>query len=116
MEEDSVSGSDEKDRFGDKLREVERAREEQFFKKRDEELISKLREKKDDVAETEAQAASQDRCPKCGTPLQRREYLEVEVDECPSCGGVWLDQGELEEIARRESDGWLSRLLRGRGR
>jgi Zn-finger nucleic acid-binding protein len=23
---------------------------------------------------------------------------EVEVDECPGCGGVWLDQGELRKI------------------
>ena len=22
----------------------------------------------------------------------------VEVDECPSCGGIWLDPGELGEI------------------
>jgi rubrerythrin len=116
VEEDSVSGSDEKDRFGDKLREVERAREDQFFKKRDEELISKLREKKEEESVAEARVAAQDRCPKCGTQLQRREYLEVEVDECPSCGGIWLDQGELEEIARRESQGWLGRLLRGRAR
>ena len=23
---------------------------------------------------------------------------EVEVDECPKCGGFWLDQGELRRI------------------
>jgi hypothetical protein len=111
-----MSSSDEKDRFGDKLREVERAREEQYFKKRDQELIDKLREKGEGESEVEARSAGGDRCPKCGTQLQLREQHGVEVDECPSCGGVWLDQGELEEIARRESDGWLSRFLRARTR
>lgn len=109
-----MSGSDEKDRFGDKLREVERAREDQFFKQRDQELIEKLREKKEETVETEARKAAHGRCPKCGAQLQRRELHGVEVDECPGCGGIWLDQGELEELARRESEGWLGRLLRGR--
>ncbi|MBY5990899.1 zf-TFIIB domain-containing protein [Ferrimonas balearica] len=28
----------------------------------------------------------------------------VEIDECPRCGGIWLDSGELEQIHRnRES-------------
>ena len=111
-----MSGSDEKDRFGDKLRDVERAREDQYFKQRDQELLDKLREKKDEESEAAARVATRGRCPKCGTHLQVREQQGVEVDECPSCGGVWLDQGELEEIAGRENDGWLGRLLRGRTR
>jgi hypothetical protein len=109
-----MSGSDEKDRFGDKLRNVERAREDQFFKQRDQELLDKLRENLGEEAEAAAQVAAQGRCPKCGACLTVREQQGVEVDECPSCGGVWLDSGELEKLAGRESDGWLGRLLRGR--
>jgi Zn-finger nucleic acid-binding protein len=32
---------------------------------------------------------------------------EVEIDECPACGGHWLDAGELAKIRReiRESGG-----------
>jgi hypothetical protein len=33
-----------KDRLGDKLRDVEKAREDQYFAKRDKELIQKLKE------------------------------------------------------------------------
>ena len=44
------------------------------------------------------------RCPKCPdiTMLQHRFSREkpVVVDECPNCGGVWLDGGELAEIRR----------------
>ncbi len=41
-------------------------------------------------------------CPKCAgvTMLQHKFSREkpVLVDECPSCGGIWLDGGELAEI------------------
>lgn len=41
-------------------------------------------------------------CPKCAgvTMLQHKFSPEkpVLVDECPSCGGLWLDGGELAEI------------------
>lgn len=44
-------------------------------------------------------------CPKCeGTPMMRHFFSvkhEVEVDECPRCGGYWLDHGEL---------GWLRNI------
>jgi hypothetical protein len=41
-------------------------------------------------------------CPRCeGVKLMRHYYSpkrRVEVDECPGCGGYWLDAGELEKI------------------
>jgi len=46
-------------------------------------------------------------CPKCeGVKLKRRFFSakrRFEVDECPGCGGYWLDAGELEKI-RDEMD------------
>jgi Zn-finger nucleic acid-binding protein len=35
-------------------------------------------------------------CPVCKKSMIILEYKEVELDYCPSCGGCWLDQGELE--------------------
>ena len=41
-------------------------------------------------------------CPKCVgvTMLQHKFNREkpVTIDECPNCGGIWLDGGELAEI------------------
>lgn len=42
-------------------------------------------------------------CPKCipTHPLMRRYtsvMRQVEIDECPHCGGIWLDAGELTHI------------------
>ncbi len=41
-------------------------------------------------------------CPKCDGIVMMRHFFsikkEVEVDECPGCGGFWLDAGELGKI------------------
>lgn len=41
-------------------------------------------------------------CPRCAEQAMLRRYFSrqraVEIDECPSCGGLWLDAGELERI------------------
>jgi Zn-finger nucleic acid-binding protein len=41
-------------------------------------------------------------CPKCSSTILMRHFYsvkhEVEVDECPRCGGYWLDYGELGQI------------------
>jgi uncharacterized protein len=46
-------------------------------------------------------------CPRCaGVKLKRRFFSakrQVEVDECPGCGGYWLDAGELQRI-REETE------------
>lgn len=38
-------------------------------------------------------------CPGCGTSMSVVRCGEVEVDECGSCFGLWLDHGELESLA-----------------
>lgn len=102
---------DEKDRLGDKLREIEKGREDHYFAERERELIQKL---KDQAAKTVKELARM-HCPNCGERLQTSHYLDVNVDECPSCHGIWLENGELQQIAERESSGWLARFL-GRSR
>jgi Zn-finger nucleic acid-binding protein len=41
-------------------------------------------------------------CPKCPDIVMQQHFFSVKrgvtVDECPSCGGVWLDAGELRRI------------------
>ncbi len=102
----------EKDRLGDKLRDVERGREDQYFAERDRKLVEQLRRAKTEEVEGKLKEAAHMRCPKCGTRLGQRRLRGVSVEECPSCHGVWLDEGELQEIAREESDGWIARWLR----
>ena len=51
----------------------------------------------------EAEAARQARkgtCPRGdATKLVEETFQHIKIDRCPTCGGVWLDPGELEEIA-----------------
>lgn len=41
-------------------------------------------------------------CPKCRDIIMMRRFSSVkrnvEMDECPKCGGMWLDAGELTHI------------------
>jgi len=41
-------------------------------------------------------------CPKCSGITMARHFVsvkrKVEIDECPGCGGIWLDAGELGDI------------------
>lgn len=41
-------------------------------------------------------------CPKCDHVIMMRHFfstqMAVAVDECPKCGGFWLDAGELKQI------------------
>jgi hypothetical protein len=47
-------------------------------------------------------------CPRCLDVVMMRHFYSprrrVEVDECPSCGGFWLDAGELALIREEHQD------------
>jgi Zn-finger nucleic acid-binding protein len=52
-------------------------------------------------------------CPHCHVVMMRHFFSQlrrVEVDECPSCGGYWLDAGELALI-REERQGEQERQM-----
>lgn len=38
-------------------------------------------------------------CPVCHEILQNKEFETQSIDECPVCGGIWFDEGELHEVA-----------------
>jgi hypothetical protein len=40
-------------------------------------------------------------CPGCRARPRALSFFEVPIDWCPSCGGVWLDRGELEALRER---------------
>lgn len=45
-------------------------------------------------------------CPRCGNIMDIEKAEDVEVDVCLFCGGVWLDEGELEDLKRKASEGY----------
>jgi Zn-finger nucleic acid-binding protein len=38
------------------------------------------------------------KCPNCGSELKRESYLDIEVDRCENCKGMWLDLDELDQL------------------
>ncbi len=47
-------------------------------------------------------------CPKCGSSLTEITFRGVKVDKCFGCGGVYLDDGELEQLAGKP--GWFEAM------
>ena len=48
------------------------------------------------------------RCPVCGVPLREFEFSNLaglRLDGCDQCKGIWADEGEMAELARRLTGG-----------
>ncbi len=48
-------------------------------------------------------------CPVCKNSMVVLELEQIEIDYCTSCGGIWLDAGELELLLETEKE--RARLL-----
>jgi ribosomal protein L32 len=108
------------------LTEVDRRREDEWFRQNERNLLEAAREarlKRQAEREAEAHAAEGQRlkaqhfmkCPKCGHDL-RAEVLEgITIDRCTFCEGYFLDAGEIEQLfLKRElpdRQGFMRRLL-----
>ncbi len=51
------------------------------------------------------------RCPKCGMEMHEVRLGTIDVDTCFSCGGVFLDKGEIDVIAHPRQKGLMSAIL-----
>ncbi|MDQ5846310.1 MAG: zf-TFIIB domain-containing protein [Acidobacteriota bacterium] len=87
--------------------------EDEYFHRKNQEAIEKLREKMKVSEEAKAAGTSSMKCPRCDGTLKESKVGDVSIDTCDSCGGVWLDSGELEQLTKGESGGFFSRLLGG---
>jgi len=86
--------------------------EEYFFRRDMEKRRDAARKLRAELAEEQRRAEKElhwMRCPKCGAELTEVEFRGVRVDQCFSCGGVYLDDGELEQLAGRA--GWFEKVL-----
>lgn len=85
-----------------------KALENEYFRRQDEEIIEKIRNK----VLNESSVNLNLECPKCDGELHESDYENIKIDICDKCGGVWLDAGELAQVVEQnENSGWLSRLF-----
>jgi hypothetical protein len=95
--------ADEKDRFGEKIRDLEKAREDQWAAQRDRELLENLRRKQAELKNAMSAATETigTLCPRCHHQLVKVEHGGVSILTCPEDGGGWLDQSDLKQLLER---------------
>ena len=88
-----------------------KALEDEYFRRKDQEAIEKLRAKLAVSQEAKAAGTSSMKCPRCDGNLKENKFEEIMIDTCDKCGGVWLDSGELEQLTAKEKEapGWIDR-------
>jgi len=92
---------------------------ERVFHEKDAEWLKARRAELDAQRKAAHASAAQNphwmKCPKCGAQLKEADILGVTVDHCTGCGGIYLDKGELELIARAGGGGISTLLMRMSG-
>ncbi|MEP7212436.1 MAG: zf-TFIIB domain-containing protein [Acidobacteriota bacterium] len=86
------------------------ALENEYFHRKEQELIQKMKAKLADEQTKNLKL----KCPKCDGTLHETDMENIKIDVCDKCSGVWLDAGELAQVADKDDgkDGWFARLLR----
>ena len=90
--------------------------EEEYFARRDAELIKAGREAIAAESKRRERASHYMKCPKCGGDLVTEEYHTIQIDRCPDCDGMWLDAGEVDLLVAGEDHGvggLLKAIVRG---
>ena len=101
--------------MANKWDERKKAQEDEYFVRKEREQLAKLRAKQEAESESAAKQVSSMKCPKCGEALKERSFQKVTIDQCTGCHGIWLDAGELEQVAEKESGGWLGKFWQKNG-
>ena len=85
--------------------------EDEYFVKQDAELLKAQRLR----AEAERSEAERRmhfmKCPKDGFDLTSITEYGVQIERCPHCQGIWLDAGEIQQIAQEDRPGILGRVV-----
>lgn len=76
--------------------------EDEYFARRDAELLRQQREAARKSAVALERKTHYMKCPKCGYDLFTGDWDGIQIDQCTNCHGIWCDAGEVEEILKRK--------------
>ena len=82
-----------------------------YFAQQNADLLRKQRSLEEAAAQESERKTHYMKCPKDGYDLTSTVFHGVQIETCPHCGGVWLDAGELDQIAHEERPALLTRVL-----
>jgi hypothetical protein len=85
--------------------------EDEYFARRDAELLKDQRAAAAKAARLAERQRHIGKCPKCGADLETVDLHGVQIDRCPEDGGMWLEAGEFEELAKHHDPGFVGRVL-----
>jgi hypothetical protein len=91
------------------LEDLGRALENEYFQRKERELIEKMKAK---LAEEKSVETGM-QCPRCDGKLVETDYENIKIDVCDKCSGTWFDAGELAQIVDKEANdgGWFGKLF-----
>ena len=88
-----------------------RGLEEEYFHRKNQEAIEKLRAKIRLAAQAKEAGVSSMKCPRCEGGVLKEIFIEdVPIDTCDKCAGVWLDSGEMEKLTQTDTARWFRNL------
>lgn len=83
--------------------------ENEYFRRKEEELISRMRAK----IKEDGSKSLEIGCPKCDGTLVEADFETIKIDVCNECSGVWLDAGELAQVVDKDDErGWFGKLFK----
>lgn len=83
-----------------------RALENDYFRRKEAELLEKMRSKiSEDATNLEL------KCPKCDGILHETNFENIMIDVCDKCNGVWLDAGELAQVTHKDEGGFFNKIF-----
>jgi Zn-finger nucleic acid-binding protein len=85
--------------------------EDEYFVKRDAELLQSSRAAAERAAREAERKSHYMKCPKDGYDLTSSTFHGVQIETCPHCGGMWLDAGEIEAVAKEQRPALLTRVI-----
>lgn len=77
-----------------------RSNEDEYFARRDAELLRQHREAVQKTAADAERKLHHRKCPKCGFSLFKATRHGLEIVQCPNCLGLWLDASETEAVLK----------------
>ncbi len=85
--------------------------EEEYFARRDAELLRQQRDAARRAAVEAERKSHHMKCPKCGYDLITGDWHGIQIDQCTHCHGLWLDAGEAETLVKHSQPNLASRVF-----
>lgn len=90
----ATEGNDMKER--DVWKDAEKGKEEDYFMKKHREWLEKRKNEKAEPDSKTRKANNELACPRCKKPLSGKKLSGINLFQCGTCEGAWLDEKNLK--------------------